>query len=92
MASGARSQRGEVLSWDRKTAFVIIFLNYFLAVLGLCCCTWAFSNCGEQELISSCGAQASHCVGFSCCDSCGILLDQGSNPCSLLWPRKATLA
>ena len=22
----------------------------FLAVLGLCCCTWAFSRCDEQHL------------------------------------------
>ena len=41
------------------TAFY--FLNkftLFLAVLGLHCCEWAFSSCGEQ---------ASHCGGFSCC-------------------------
>ena len=24
---------------------------YFLAVLGLRCCTWAFSSCGEQGLL-----------------------------------------
>ena len=33
-----------------------------------CCCTGssvAFSSCGEWGLPSSCGAQASHCVGFS---------------------------
>ena len=30
---------------------------FTLAVLGLQCCAWAFS---------SCGAQASHCDGFSC--------------------------
>ena len=23
----------------------------FLAVLGLCCCSWAFSSCGERELL-----------------------------------------
>ena len=28
---------------------------------GLC------SSCGEQGLLSGCGAQASHCGGFSCC-------------------------
>ena len=27
---------------------------------------WLFSSCGEQGLLSSCGAQASHCGGFSC--------------------------
>ena len=40
----------------------ILFIFYwvFLAVHGL------FSSCGEQQLLSSCGAQASHCGGFSC--------------------------
>ena len=29
---------------------------------------WAeFSSCHEQGLLSSCGAWASHCSGFSCC-------------------------
>ena len=23
----------------------------FLAALGLCCCVWAFSSCGERELL-----------------------------------------
>ena len=35
------------------------------AALGLCYCTWAFSNCGEQGLLSSCSAWISHCQGFS---------------------------
>ena len=26
-----------------------------------------FSSCGELVLLSSCGVQASHCSGFSCC-------------------------
>ena len=55
------------------------FFNYSLlclTVLELCCCAWAFSGCGEQGLLSRCGAQASHCSGFSCCgawafSSCG---------------------
>ena len=34
-----------------------IFLNLFMAVLGLPCCAQAFS---------SCGGQASHCSGLSC--------------------------
>ena len=37
----------------------------FLTVLGLHCCTQAFSSCGEQGLLSSCGARASRCSGFS---------------------------
>ena len=54
----------------RSTSF-LGFLKYIyiyiLAVLGLCCCMWAFSSCGEQRLLSSCGAWAPHCCGFSCC-------------------------
>ena len=46
------------------------FIYLFLAVLGLCCCTRAFSSCGERgllfvavrglliEVASRCGAQA----------------------------------
>ena len=37
----------------------IIYL--FLAVLGLRCCVWAFSSCGERGLLC-CGARASHTV------------------------------
>ena len=55
---------------------------------------------GEQGLLSSCGARASHRCGFSGCgaqalghsgfsscgsQACGIFLDQGSNPCLLHW-------
>ena len=37
----------------------------FLTVLSLCCCLRAFSSCGAQELLFSCGARVSHCTGFS---------------------------
>ena len=40
---------------------------YVLAVLGLCCCMKAFSSCAKWGLLSSCGAQTSHCGGFSSC-------------------------
>ena len=39
---------------------------YFLAILHLHCCVWAFSSCLEHGC-SGCGAQASHGGGFSCC-------------------------
>ena len=42
-----------------------LFIDLFLAALGLCGCTQAFSSCDEQRLLSSCGAWASHCSGFS---------------------------
>ena len=64
-----------------------------LAVPGLRRCVWAFSSCGQQRLLSSCGVQASHYGGFSCCRAqalgrmgsvvaaSGIFPDQGLNPC-----------
>ena len=49
--------------------FIYLIKNFilFLAVLGLCCCTQPFSGFREQGLLSHCGAQASHCGGFSYC-------------------------
>ena len=31
--------------------FIYLFLNLFLAALGLRCCAWAFSSCGERGLL-----------------------------------------
>ena len=31
--------------------FLNLFVYLFLAVLGLRCCTWAFSSCGEWGLL-----------------------------------------
>ena len=28
-----------------------LFIYLFLAALGLCCCVWAFSSCGERGLL-----------------------------------------
>ena len=36
-------------------------------MLGVPCRTWAFSGCSEQERLSGCRVQVSHCDGFSCC-------------------------
>ena len=53
--------------------FILFFLiNLFiyylsLAALGLCCCAWAFSSCGEWGLLFVVVRGASHCGGFSCC-------------------------
>ena len=44
--------------------FIIIII---LAVLGLLLLMWAFSGCSQWVLLSGCGAQDSHCSGFSCC-------------------------
>ena len=36
-----------------KTLFkkINLLIYLFLAVLGLCCCAWAFSSCGKGELL-----------------------------------------
>ena len=47
--------------------FNYLFVYFTLTVLGLHCCVRAFSGCGEQGLLTSCGAWASHGNGFSCC-------------------------
>ena len=31
--------------------FSLIFIYLFLAALGLCCCTWAFSSCSGRRLL-----------------------------------------
>ena len=31
--------------------FFITFFFFFLAALGLSCCVWSFSSCGEQGLL-----------------------------------------
>ena len=31
--------------------FFLVFIYVFLAVVGLHCCGWAFSSCGEQGLL-----------------------------------------
>ena len=61
---------------DKNPKLSLAPLKLFLAVLGLCCCMWAFSSCSKQGLVSSCGAQASHGRSLSCCgahrlSSCG---------------------
>ena len=42
--------------------YIYIYKFFFLAVLGLRCCSWAFSSCGERGLLSSCSARASDWV------------------------------
>ena len=62
-----------------------IYLFYFLAVVDLCCCPWAFSSCSEQGLlfIAMCGfwgvwASAVVMYRLSCFVACGIFWNQGS--------------
>ena len=54
---------------------VLFFFNFilklayflFLAVPGLHCCMQTFFSCGKQGPLSSCGTDASCCVGFCYC-------------------------
>ena len=46
--------------------FIFFFLTYCLATLGLLCCTWAFSSCGEPGL-PFLAVHRLLCSGFSCC-------------------------
>ena len=75
------------------------FFNLFLAVLGFRFCARAFSSCGKWGpllitvrgplLLRSTGSRRAGSVvvayGPSCSAACGILPDQGSNPCPLHW-------
>ena len=48
-ASAASAIPWELFIYLFFNKFIYLFL--FLAVLGLRCCTWAFSSCGERELV-----------------------------------------
>ena len=42
-----------VIGFKHLLFFINVFISFilFLAVLGLHCCMWAFSSCGEQGLL-----------------------------------------
>ena len=77
--------------------FKFLFIYLFLAVLGLRFCARAFSSCGKRGslfivvcgplLLRSTGSRHAGSVvvahGPSHSAACGILPDQGSNPCPL---------
>ena len=50
------------------------FIYLYFACAGSSLLRGLFCSWREQRLLSSCGAQASHCGGFSCCGSqvCGL--------------------
>ena len=56
-----------LMRWECTLHFIfyILFIYWFTVILGLPCCTQAFSSCGKQGLLSSCSMWASHCDGFS---------------------------
>ena len=49
---GTHHSVSTVTTFDRSFFSLInLFIYFFLAVLGLRCCTWAFSSCGEWGLL-----------------------------------------
>ena len=48
---------------------LFIYLFTFGCTGSLMLFAWAFSSSGEWGLLSTCGAWASHCSGFSCCEA-----------------------
>ena len=84
------------LSQDYPLLRACFLKSYLLVVLGLGCCSRAFSSCDEQGPLSSCSAQASLAAAvahpFSGCGAVlrcsaarGILPAQGPNPCPVHW-------
>ena len=73
------SMRNSTWSWRIIISiYSWTFFFFFLPVLGLhCICVYmsaqAFSSCSAPGLLC-CGAQGSHCSGFSCCGSKGSRL------------------
>ena len=93
--------------WTTREVPVIFFITFFftytlliyllfLTALGLCCRTQAFSSRRERALLSSFGAQASRCGGFSCgAQALGaqasVVTAHGLSSCDLIGPRALRL-
>ena len=65
-ASSWMSTQKQQSGWKETIGYFFNF-TVFLTVLGLRRYKTAFFSCGEWGLLSSCGGQASHRTGFSCC-------------------------
>ena len=65
----------------------LIFIYLFLAALGLCCYTWAFSSCSERGATLHCGVRASHYAGFSCYRArASVVAVRGLSSCGMQAP------
>ena len=77
--------------------FKINYFILFLAVLGLRCCTQAFLWLQRAGATLCCGAQASHCSGFSCCRTwalgmwASVVVARGLSSCDL-WALERRLS
>ena len=64
----------------------VIFFFFFLAALGLRCCMWAFSSCGERGLLflAVCGlliAMASRCGARALGTRASVVMARGLSSC-----------
>ena len=58
-----------IIECSSSVLFKIYVYNFYLFIFGCAGSSLMrglFSSCGEQELVSNCGGQASHCSGSSC--------------------------
>ena len=67
-------------------SFLNVFIYLFLTALGLCCCTWAFSSCGEQGLLfivvlGLLVAVASHCGAWALGTQASVVVARGLSSC-----------
>ena len=83
-----------IRSLKAKGGSPIYFYLFIMAILGLCCCAWAYSSCGAWAYCSgfslqSTGSRYSGSVvvdnWLSCSKARGIFPDQRANPCPLYW-------
>ena len=76
----------------RDEGAAIFIFQLCMAVLGLHCCT-GFSICSawaqQLWLLGSSTGSVVVVHGLSCSTACGILLEQGLNPCLLHWQADA---
>ena len=81
--------RGEESKRKKERGLSLVSLlkkNYlFLAVLGLHCCTWAFSSCGEQGLLCVVcrllTAVASRCRAWALGTQASVVAARGLSSC-----------
>ena len=72
----------------------IFFIYLFLAALGLCCCTWAFSSCGERGLLFVAVRRLPFAVVSLCCGAqapgvrASVVVAHGLSSCGSRAPER----
>ena len=71
-----------------KVQKTVFFFNLFLAALGLRCCAWAFSSCGERGLLFAAVRKLLTAVASLCCGAralgawVSVIVAHGLSSCS----------